>query len=134
MKIIKRLLSGIVAVAICLNLFAVSAFAAETEVGEAYHTADLQWSDHDGEYLEKVVSVADYYYIENEILKISLSEDALLNDFHFTQEQYDRLMTGVIGKAVYDECSGIPMTRASIKNGALYISYDELAGGALAVM
>lgn len=28
----------------------------------------------------------------------------------------------------------IPMTRASIKNGTLYISHDELVGGAFAVM
>lgn len=97
-------------------------------------TSDLQWSAEDQEYVEKVVSVADYYYIENETLKIALSEEALLNDYHFTEEQHERLMTDVIGTTVYNEDVEIPMTRASIKNGALYISHDELVGGAFSVM
>lgn len=81
-----------------------------------------------------MVSVADYYYIENETLKISLLKETLLNDYRFTEGQYERLMTDVIGTTVYDEDVEIPMTRASIKKGALYISHDELVGGAFAVM
>lgn len=134
MKKIKKILSGIIAIILCFNICAVSAFAAEANDEEAYYASDLQWSAEDQEYVEKVVSVADYYYIENETLKIALSEEALLNDYHFTEEQYERLMTDVIGTTVYNEDVEIPMTRASIKNGALHISHDELVGGAFAVM
>lgn len=134
MKNFKRLLSSIITLALCLNILTTNAFAAESKNNEMLYSSDFQCSKENQEYIEKVVSVADYYYIENETLKISLTKETLLNNYHFTPAQYDRLMTEIIGQRVYNNNSDIPMTTAYVKKGALYISHDELVGGTFAVL
>ncbi|MDU0895229.1 MAG: dihydrodipicolinate synthase family protein, partial [Anaerococcus sp.] len=94
-------------------------------------------NDEDLKYLNKVVSVSKFYYFDDNILKISLTKDQLINEYGFTEKDYQTLSETVLNKEVnLDEKDNKPVATpyASVSNGTLYISHSDLQGGAFAVL
>lgn len=102
-----------------------------------YFASDAELNDEDLKYLNKVVSVSKFYYFDDNILKISLTKDQLMNEYGFTEKDYQTLSETVLNKEVnLDEKDNKPVVTpyASVSNGTLYISHSDLQGGAFAVL
>ena len=98
MKRLRKMGAFLLSLVLCFNFFSFGVFAAEETAYEvAYYSQDIHLNDEDMAYLEKVVSIGEFYYIENNELKISLTKDELINLYHFSEEDYSRFVSTVIG-------------------------------------
>lgn len=100
---------------------------------------NITLSEKDSEFLNKVVSVGEFYSIDSETnkLSISLSKDELLTNYGFTEEQYTRLQKDVLKNPSFSNSdleTPIITPYLHISNGALYISNYDLKGGAFAAV
>lgn len=128
----KKFLSAFLSLSLVFSLTA-PAFAAEPEQNNFY-SSEIVFSAADEDFINKVVSVADYWYINETTgqLSITLSETELKNDFQFSETQYERLMSKVVGVSVAPTAENAPMPAFYISGGALYIEYTDLVGGVFA--
>ncbi len=134
MKRLRKIVAFLLSLILCLNLFSFGVFAAEeTSYEIAYYSSDIHLSDEDMAYLEKVVSVGEFYYIENNELKISLTKDELINSYGFSEEDYARLANTVIGTYINEQDTGV-QPYVFIEDGALYITHEDLSAGVFAVL
>jgi len=79
--------------------------------------------------------VSDYYFFDKENkIKICLSDDQLMTNFGFSEQEVRFLHRSVLNKQVYssnhDLADNNPITPlVHISDGALYISYNDLVAG-----
>lgn len=128
MKRLRKILATFLAFALCINVFTIATFAAEDT---AYYSSDIHLSESDQQFLEKVVSVSEFYYIENNEIKISLSKNELIHSYGFTEEDYTRFADTVIG--TYIPTQDV-QTRAFVEGGTLYITHEDLSAGVFAIL
>lgn len=102
-----------------------------------YFASDAELNDEDLKYLNKVVSVSEFYYFDDNVLKVSLTKDQLMNEYGFTEKDYQTLSETVLNKEVnLDEKDDKPTVTpyANISNGTLYISHSDLQDGVFAAL
>lgn len=134
MKKAKKIGAFLLSLIMCFNIFSFGVFAADDTAKEvSYYSSDIHLSVSDQAFLNKVVSVGQFYYIENNELKISLTKDDLINSYGFSEADYSRLMDTVIGTYISDSDSEIQPS-AFIEGGALYITHEDLSAGVFAVL
>jgi hypothetical protein len=143
-KMFKKLLSLILVVTL-MTFSAVPAFASQDRMldisgsyGGEYYLSDISLSEADQLFLEKVVSVGDFYELDpiTHELSISLTENELINEYGFTKDEYTRLMTDVIG-TTFDFGQTRPdliQPDAYVSGGTLYISYADLQVGTFTIL
>lgn len=114
-----------------------ASFAVEEE---KFLLDDIEISKEDEAFIDKVVSISEFYTVEpksNE-LTVSLSKNELINTYGFTEEQYDRLQNVVLNHSVgsSDDDLETPVITPylHVSNGALYISNTDLNTGAFAAV
>lgn len=127
---VKKIGALLLSLILCCNMFTFAISAAE---GVAYYSSDIHLSAEDQEFLEKVVSVGEFYYIDNNELKISLEKDELVNLYGYSDSDYSRLMDTVIGTYVAEE-DNVIQPYVFIENATLYITHEDLSAGVFAVL
>lgn len=119
---------------LCCNMFTFGILAAEDTAEElTYYSSDLHLTAEDQAFLEKVVSTGEFYYIDNNELKISLAKDELTTLYGYSDSDYSRLMNTVIGTYVPDD-DNVIQPNVYIENATLYITNEDLSAGVFAVL
>lgn len=131
---LKKVLSAILTLSLVFSLVA-PAFAAGPGQ-DNFYSSEIVFSAADEDFINKVVSVTDYWYIDETTrqLSIALSETELKNEFQFSDTQYERLISQVVGVNVPLTTESVPMPAFYIQDGALYIEYYDLAFGAFSAL
>lgn len=96
-------------------------------------------SESDVEFSNKVASIADYFYLdENDNTQINLSADKLVSDFNFSITEARKLLNGLDEQEVDTPSDMIDdpviSPAAHVKSGKLYISNFDLQSGAFAAV
>ncbi len=105
--------------------------------GPIHYSKELVEDSKINAYLRKVVSVGEFYYIEDETIKISLTKEQLLRDYNFTQEEYKKLSETVLNRKIakYESNEDNLLTpNFHVSNRTLYISNSDLQAGTFAVL
>lgn len=140
MRHIRTLLSILMASVLCLCSFSNVAFAATPDSQQEpnnYYSYEVYISQTDRDFLDKVASVSEFYYFEDDVVKISLSQDELMGVYGFSEDQYARLVAEVLVPLDLGGSAQLPpgnSTNAHVSNGTLYITHADLAGGAFAIL
>jgi hypothetical protein len=134
-KICKKATSLVLVFAMSM-MVCVPAFAADK--GSSKNVIELRCnslssckiSSEDQVFLNKVVSVGEYFSFDESTNKLfmSLSKEQLIKEYGFSLEEYNRLERDIIGKQ-FNSVTPPIATDVYIDNGTLYISYVDLAGG-----
>jgi hypothetical protein len=130
---------GVILIMMLIFVATTPAFAQSSNLKDReYYLSDATLSDAEQLFLEKVVSVGAFFEIDsltNE-LSITLTEYELVNEYEFTQDEYDRLMTDVVG-VKFDLTPidpGLVQPNLHVSGGALYISHTDLVVGCAATL
>lgn len=131
---------GLVLIITFVTLGNTSAYASENikyNKTDKIYSTDAKLDNKSKEYINKVVSVSKYYYFDNDRLKISLTKEQLINDYNFTEVEYDALNKTILNKKIiqkdnFDQNLIVPY--AHVSNGTLYISNSDLQAGTFAVL
>ncbi|MTI96001.1 MAG: hypothetical protein FH749_11045 [Firmicutes bacterium] len=131
----KKML-GVVLVLMLVAVTTTPAFAHSNPLEDKeYYLSDVALSDADQLFLEKVVSVGAFFELDSATnnLSITLTEYELVNEYEFTQDEYDRLMTDVVGTSSPMN-PDLVQPNLHVSGGALYISHTDLIVGSAAVL
>lgn len=131
----KKLIAILLVIAQSSLSLGTTAFAASHDAvisGDIY-CYDVQLSEADNDFINKVVSVSEYWYFdENNNLALNLTENQLKTTYEFSDEQYNRLTSEIIGYSLPDVSS--EPAPAFVEDGTLYITYDDLTVGMFAAV
>lgn len=107
-------------------IFSLSIPAAAAHDENSFRITSADISSADLEFIEKVVEVSEYWYIDQDnYLRLSLSKQELLSQYGFTNSQYNRLST-IIGKPIYSSDTAIPMPMLHVEGAAVYFDNADL--------
>lgn len=139
----KKIIGVVLTVALVLVTTTPALAQSNSIEASKYYLSDVALSDADQQFLKKVVSVGAFFEINSATnnLSITLTENELINEYGFTQDEYDRLMTDVVGTKFSSGSNLIPpkgsnliQPNISVSNGTLYISYYDLVDGIAAAL
>lgn len=84
------------------------------------------FSAEDIDFLEKVVSVAEYWAISDDHLTLSLSIDELKSDYGFSDAQCNRLFKDIVGTTIYPSLEYMPMPNLHVEGAAVYFDNGDI--------
>ena len=85
--------------------------------------------------LNKIATIANYFYFEDETLQVSLTKEQLINDYGFSEHQYADLQNIMQNAPNLTPKKIFPgSTRAHVENGTLYISNYDISSGAFVAL
>lgn len=101
---------------------------------ENVYLNDVELSEEDLDFINKVVSLSEFYEVNTDTnkLEVSLDKNSIISDYHFTEEEYDRLVDVVLNHQVNNNVEGTVTPYVHVSNGALYISHNDLTAGIFA--
>lgn len=138
-KFFKKLISCLLSCILIFSTATVAFAAPSTQSSEPevfYSSSDVNLSEEELAFLEKVTSVSSFYYIDSNtnLLALSLSQEELINEYGFTDTECDKLFTEVLGTYVSPDfaSSVMPFGQTHVEGTTLYISAMDLRFGAFA--
>ncbi|WP_146003376.1 hypothetical protein [Salimicrobium jeotgali] len=120
-----------------LFLPSVNASTESTIESDDVYLRNLQLSEKDQAFLDKVISVGEFfkYNKEDSTLDIELTKGELLNDYNFTEEQYQRLTDQILSYQINNGNSSEMITpQFHVEDGGLYISHNDIVAGSFGLL
>ena len=110
------------------------AYASENvDDGDQFNLADIFLSEEEAALIEKVSSIGDsFFFDENQCIATSLTDDLLISDYGFEESELLFLKASVIGKYIPE--NDPPMTRLHVEGTFIYISHTDLVAGSCAAL
>lgn len=147
MKIFKKLFVSIMSFVLLVGISPINAFAFETNIhdqdviltsSEKKNINQLNSIGIDTELVTKLLTVSNHIYFNDDqtSLKIDLSDDILIKEYEFTEQQlsdFKAILDGTYQSSAinYNLSENAPMTRAAKR---FYLSNSDLQAGTFAVL
>lgn len=131
---VKRLSAFILALSMVFSM-GNAVYASEKLTNDGVYVSQYPASSEELDFVCKVAALSEYWEInDDDCLQLNISQDDLRSKYGYSQEVIDRINNSIVGTYVPESSENVPAPAAYVKNGALYITYDDLCGGAFAAL